>query len=168
MVILGHAGVGAMSGIAVHQAFHQQVPFTWVLVIALIIGVLSHYVTDWIPHGHYHINLGYPGTVANIAILVDFAGSVLLMLVLTWLAVGFSLMWWVVAATVFGAILPDVAEVLQDYKIITRWRWLRIHTSFHQGFLHWHNSGGRPLPWRLVDIWQIAIAFVAVFVIFNL
>lgn len=167
MVILGHASVGAISGIAVHQAFHQQAPFMWVLLIALVIGVLSHYVTDWIPHGHFHINLGYPSTIANAAILVDFIGSVLLMLVLTWLAAGFAMVWSVVAVTVFGAVLPDVVEVLQNHKILPRWRWLKAHTRFHIKYLHWHNANGRPLPWRWIDVWQVAVAAIAVFVIFN-
>lgn len=168
MIILGHASIGTMTGIAIHQSLAPQLPLLALMAIAFVVGLATHYLTDAIPHGHYHINLGYPSTPAIRAMYLDSVGSVALMLLLVWLSVGLVPLWWAAAACIAGAVLPDVVEAMQTYRIIPRTRWLRAHTRFHTKTLHWHNIADRPRPWNLTDIWQVATAVVAVIFIVNL
>lgn len=168
MIILGHASIGTVAGIAIHQSLAPQLPLIAIMAIAFVVGLVSHYLTDAIPHGHYHINLRYPSAAATRTLYIESIGSIVLMLLLVWLNVGVVPLWWVITACITGAVLPDFVEAMQNYKIIPRTRWLRAHTRFHTKFLHWHNVADRPRPWNITDIWQVATAVVAIMFIVNL
>ena len=52
MIAFGHTAVGAAVGLAGYHYFGQGDPITG-LVLTGAAGVISHYVTDVIPHGHF-------------------------------------------------------------------------------------------------------------------
>lgn len=168
MILLGHTATGSWVGIATYYATAGHLPLSATVMVAAAIGIASHYIFDWIPHGHYHINLGYPNKISQAAVAGDFLGSILLMMGAAAISFGLGAMWWTILGAVLGALMPDVIEMLQNYRLIPRTRWLRAHSQFHLEYLHWHNTGGRPQPWRWTDAWQIAVGVAAVAGIFSL
>jgi len=106
MVISPHAVVGALSaGVLVSNP-----------LLALIVGIISHYLLDSIPHGEYHMSLFAGGKVTAkdltqdaLKVVIDLTLACLL-LILIWSTGYFSLL--VILAGAFGGLLPDGIQIL--------------------------------------------------------
>lgn len=169
MIAVGHSSVGVLVGVAVLSVARPATP-VWILVaLALILAVISHYVCDFVPHGHYYID-NKKLTARSIGTLfVDFIGGVVLLLALATRKYGVGPELLVVAAGMLGALAPDMFESSIKLKLIPKTAMVKREMAFH-GAMHWHDEPTSPLPHgarpiRWTDLWQLAMLAAAIYVL---
>jgi hypothetical protein len=114
-------------------------------ILAFVVGLVSHFIIDFIPHGDEHLVQKHFTRGQTLRRLV---GATLIDGVLL---VGFTVLYlwttpWASYSTVFaaiiGAVLPDL---LQGIAFTTNWNGLDWFTKFHEGI---HNAPGHHLSWQ--------------------
>lgn len=168
MVAFGHISVGAVIGSSVVVGSSPATPYIFKLAIVIVIAWLSHYATDFIPHGHYHFETKQLKKGLPLLFLLDTAGSFALLALLLLATLGFSASAVLVVTGMVAAVIPDILESVIDIKHIRMGQLLKSHRHFHQKVLHWHNQKGHSLPWGMRDIWQVVTAIVALLVVGTL
>lgn len=171
MIAVGHTSVGviiASSIIAVSPA-GQLSP--WAFVFAIVLGVLFHYATDLIPHGHYYINTKHLKTGQLSVFFADLFGGALLFLIIAAYKFGFGQYFWLVLVAIIASQLTDVVEGLAAFKLIPRTKTVSAHSRFHL-LVHWHNEPGSPNPGygrpiRWSDAWQVLAFLLALIAILK-
>lgn len=159
MVAAGHTSVGVLVAITVHSAI-PQTPLWQQAIVVFTLAVLSHYVVDFIPHGHYSMSFTSPTWPQRLMVLLDLVGFALIIGLITLSQYGFGPESFLVAVGIFGAQLTDI----WDWVIVER-GWIKLeglvlrHRELHQ-LIHWHDirdergkRRARPIGWW--DIWQV-------------
>lgn len=120
--------------------------------LSFVVGMASHFIIDFIPHGDEHIIPNYltrPKKIRRLmgAALLDgviLAGFLILYI---WLNPALSLN--TVLACLAGSLLPDF---LQGLYFVTEAHWLKFFNKFH---LKIHNLPGNKLNWKLGMLIQV-------------
>ncbi len=130
--------VHGAAGLAIAQAVPNP-------LAAFLVGLLSHFVLDFVPHGDEHLAQKHFSRGQTLRRLVGAA------LIDGVLLTGFLILYlWTTpwanypasGAAVLGAVLPDA---LQGLAFATNWKGLDWFTKFHEGM---HNSAGHKLSWQ--------------------
>ncbi len=124
MFVITHAAIGALIG--EYSAGHPAVAFS--------LGMVSHFLTDIIPHGDTHVYKGYiSGTKVNRAIayvVIDAIATIFFVLFI--FNSGLVSDKLTVTLGIVGGVLPDlIVAIVEVFKV----RWLmwfhRLHFFFH-------------------------------------
>lgn len=158
MVSFGHTAVGIIVGVTAERYLGQGNLATGLLITGTI-GVISHYITDSIPHGHFTMPKGYKKGILNI-IIFDLFLSIVLFLGTIYLKEGISQKFLYSLFGIGGSQLPDVFDGLIHTKIIKAKGFLKIENIFHQ-HIHWHGKGNKTLLLGKRDLWQLAVVLIA-------
>jgi hypothetical protein len=155
MIAIGHSAVGAAIGVATYQLFGDSSPATG-LVAAGLGGLVSHYLTDIVPHGHFF--KGTQNYKKNIipVIIFDVLLGALLFLALSYYRHGLDWQLWYVLFGIGGAQLPDVLDNITHIGVIPRKGIFITHNTHHEN-THWHGKGDNGLLLGLRDIWQLTV-----------
>lgn len=165
MVSFGHSSGGVIIAIAVARSLPQLGVGTQ-LALIIILAVLSHYLLDYIPHGHYKFEFPRASRNSWALLLIDGVGGALLVLsAITW-RYGTGQMLLLAATGLAAANLPDVFTAAVKMGFIPQWLWVKAHQKLHLGTIHWHSPHpSHPLPWGARDIWQVGLACVCLVLI---
>lgn len=163
MIAFGHTAVGVLVGVTTYQLLGSGDLATG-LVVTGTAGVVSHYITDFIPHGHFLKSI----TRKNIVpiIIFDLFLSILLFVGMSLYEYGFNNEFWYILFGIGGAQLPDVLDGLIYIKVFKPVGIVKYEYRFHQ-FLHWHGIGNNVLLLGKKDLWQLIVVLFASFVILN-
>lgn len=153
MIAFGHTAVGVMVGLAAEKYLGTGNLATG-LVSAGTLGIVSHYITDFIPHGHFFAN-EYKRKVLNV-IIFDLALSIILFLSAGYWKFGISETLFYIMFGIGGSQLPDVLDGFIHLEHIKPKGLVKLEFQFHQA-LHWHGVGEKTLILGLRDIWQLAV-----------
>lgn len=164
MVAFGHTAVGVIVGAGVFQ-FLGHGDLASGLIITGTAGVISHYITDFIPHGHFVESDKVKKYLLPI-IIFDLSLPILLLLGWFYLKNGFNQQLFYIMFGIGGAQLPDVLDGLIYTNFIKAKGFIKLENDFHQG-LHWHGKGSKTLLLGIRDLWQILLILTAMFLIFR-
>src|SRR3990167_4017354 len=113
MVATAHNGFGTLVGLAVISVGQGYgLNFATLFVLALVFGIIFHYITDLVPHGHF-----FPYNMGNHlfeVIGLDLFLSFFVILALAYLKFGISQNLILICAAVLGTQLPDVIGGLEQ------------------------------------------------------
>ncbi len=167
MVAFGHTAVGTAVGLATFYTFGHSDPVLGLLAAGTF-GIVSHYVCDFIPHGHFFHHNDFKKKIIW-AIVFDLFLSVVLFSFLAYLNYGLSVKFWYILFGIGGAQLPDVLDGFYYIGWIPKKGFLKIENDFHQS-THWHaiyKNGklvtGLPIGRR--DVWQVTSVVVALLLV---
>jgi hypothetical protein len=162
MIALGHAGSGAIVGASIVAFAPDTMPLSLTLADAFVLGMLVHYLGDFIPHGHYRFDLiKHPGS-SLMKLFFDLVVSFSVLTLLSYIKYDLSTDFFIVLTAMIGAITPDIIEELVNLSIKPNNNFVNAHRAFHYDILHWHNNPKSPLeggalPLKWYDIWQFAV-----------
>ncbi len=162
MISFGHTAVGVIVGVTFYQ-FLAQGDLATGLITAGSVGFVSHYVMDFIPHGHFFRPKDFNKSILPV-IFFDLLGSIALFLGIIYLKEGFSQKFLYIMFGIGGSQLPDVIDGLMRIKMIKTQGVLKIEYDFHE-VLHWHGRGSNTLLLDFRDIWQVFIVLIALFLV---
>ncbi len=140
MTMTSHATVGTLIGYFIGNP-----------IAGFILGVLSHYLLDLIPHGDYKINVEYRKTRTRVKKALAYgtidaiAAIFLILFLVNWKdLVNLESISWAIA----GAVLPDFLVGIYDF---TKSKYLsplnKLHFAFHDYFIK--KRGDVPLRYSL-------------------
>jgi hypothetical protein len=167
MIAVGHTSVGVIVGIAATQLLPDSWPLYVQVVVVGLAGVVSHYLMDLVPHGHYDFNGASPTAKSQLYLAIDLGLPLLIVAVICVIKFGLGAPSWLVAAGIIGAQLPDVFDGLLYRGFMANLSLAQAEQRFHLG-THWHNptdknkatpQGGRRLGFS--DIWQAIVVVLA-------
>lgn len=155
MIAFGHTAVGAAVGLQVYHLSSSSEPVLG-LILAGSSGMLSHYIMDIIPHGHFFVDRKY-NYFRNTALtlLFDLLLGVIIFGGIPFLDGGPSLIFWYIMFGIGGAQLPDILDNLIHLKILPRWGLLKLENHYHQE-THWHGKHENGLLMSKWDLWQLS------------
>lgn len=160
MVATGHTAIGVIIGITAYNLIGQNN-----LVAGLIVcgglGVVTHYLFDAIPHGHFFSDKDLKKKIKSIIIL-DVLLPIVLFLFSLYLKDGLTTKLFYVLFAIGGSQLPDVIDGLIYTDIIKPISFLKHEIKFHQ-IIHWHSHNPNVLLISIIDIWQVLIVLFAFF-----
>lgn len=162
MIAFGHTAVGVMVGLATEKYLGAGNLATG-LISAGTFGVVSHYLTDFIPHGHFFAK-GYKKKILNI-IIFDLALSIILFLLTAYWKFGINEMLFYIMFGIGGSQLPDVLDGFIHIGYLKANGLVKLEFDFHQ-WIHWHGKGPNTLILGLRDIWQLVTVFSAWYMLF--
>lgn len=165
MIALGHTGIGTLIGIASYQTLGKG-DIALGLVATGCAGVISHYLADLLPHGHFFGAGKYEKLIIWV-ILFDLMLPVLLILGLAhYLGRSGSEILYILFG-IGGAQLPDVLDGLKTIRLLPKIGLLEAENKFHQS-THWHGIGDKLIMISFFDVWQFLVLTSAIIVlIFN-
>lgn len=161
MIAFGHTGVGAIVGLSAYQLFGSG-DITTGLVLAGAASIVSHYITDFIPHGHFFAT-GYKKKILGV-IVFDLALSTALFSLLAYWKFGLSLQLFYILFGIGGSQLPDILDGFIHIKVLQPSGIIKYEYRFHQ-WLHWHGTGKNTLLLGKRDIWQVMVVIAALLAI---
>lgn len=166
MIAIGHTSIGAVIGMAVASAT-PGLPLSARLLIVALTAIISHYICDWIPHGHYHVRWHQMSLKTFVLALIDLGLFSSVLLYLAWLHFGLGATFLIVMLGMTAAMLPDFFEGSVRIGLIPQWRWVRAHHYFHIKKMHWHSKPlsqiiRLPRPIQMTDMWLLGLFAVAV------
>lgn len=165
MVAVGHTAVGVIVGATAYQFLGQGDLVTGLLVTGTA-GIVSHYLGDFIPHGHF-VKPDKLKKVLLQIIIFDLFLPIILMLGITYFKEGFSQKLFYIMFGVGGSQIPDVLDGLFFTGVLKSRGLIKVENKFHQG-LHWHGKGSKTLLLGTRDLWQVLTVMIAIFlVMFN-
>lgn len=161
MVAFGHTAIGVITGIVAYDiAQSNQYNLPTGLILAGVLGIVSHYFTDLIPHGHFFHHRDYRKKV-KYAIIFDLLLSIVLFLYLSIRQFGFTERTLYIIFGIGGAQLPDIIDGLYYTHRIPANPLLRAELNFHQS-THWHGKLDKSLMLSTLDLWQLLTVVLAV------
>lgn len=163
MIAVGHMAAGYIVGNVVLSITND--PSTS-LAAGFLTGIVSHYVLDYVPHGHFGVKAEYTRLTLNtLYIYIDVFGGGLLFLWLSYQKFGFSLNTLTLLVAVFGSILPDLISAIDKvfFGHALREGILKSESKFHNS-THWHGKGEKTLLLSIRDIWQFSLVLIAVLI----
>src|SRR6185437_485531 len=164
MVAFGHTALGAGVGLLIYKLIGQSLPPAEELILAGAAGVVSHYVMDTVPHGHFFVKGDFRKQVKPV-LLFDLGLGILLFAFWSLINLGLSQAFWSILFGIGGAQLPDVVDGLMGAEVLPAEGFLKTEHEFHQS-THWHGSGENGLLWGKRDIWQIVVAVISLAIIY--
>lgn len=167
MIAFGHTAIGTLVGVYSY-GLTQGSADNLSLAIPLGAGIVSHYVTDFIPHGHFMGDAfkNFSKTLVGILIF-DLAFSVVLFAGISYMLFGVNTLLFYILAGVAGSQLPDVIDGLMGIKVLPKKGFLKKENNFHQ-LVHWHGSYEKALIIGFLDIWQLAVVIFTLWVLFTI
>jgi hypothetical protein len=166
MIAFGHTAVGAGVGVLAFSQLGSTLDPIAGLSLTTSIGVVSHYLTDSIPHGHFFKGISFSKKRIIPVIVFDLLISLLLFWELAYLNSGFSLKFLYIFAGILGAQLPDIVDGLIYIKVLPNKSILKKENDFHQ-FVHWHGREDETLIVGARDIWQVAVVLLGIWVVLR-
>jgi hypothetical protein len=164
MIAFGHTAVGVITGIVTYEvATSFGISPVLGLFLSGTVGVVSHYLTDCIPHGHFFKHRDY-GAKVKYAIIFDFLLSILFFTYLSYLVFGLSIETFYILFGIGGAQLPDVLDGLFYIKKLKTNPLLQLEIDFHQS-THWHGKLDKALLLSGRDIWQVLTVLLAIIIL---
>jgi hypothetical protein len=163
MIAFGHTSVGSLVGLAGYSYFGQTDPVLG-LTLTAGAGLVSHYIADFIPHGHFFKGTEHFAQNVIPVLFFDLALSLALFTFLAFRKFGFDLPFWYVLVGIAGAQLPDVLDGLIYTKFIPKLGLIKTENNFHQA-THWHGKGNKTLLLGLRDVWQLSVVLIAIFLL---
>jgi len=172
---IGHNITGASIGLACYSWIDRPI---LAFISAVIAGFISHYVFDFIPHGHYKD----VGTRKSDGSLIEIDKKTLIFVLLdaipSLIAINLAVffmsdsLWttFIVASAIAAAQLPDAIEFFIDIGFIKKSKFLAKHRNFHMFEpIHWHSpSPAVARVWTWTDIWQLIPLAVLIWQIISL
>lgn len=165
MVAFGHTAVGALVGIYGYQTFSQGNLITG-LTLTGALGVISHYVMDFIPHGHFFKGTTNFKKYIIWVILFDLLLPIVFLLTLAQYFQKGGIQTLYILFGIGGAQLPDIIDSLIYLKFLPKINLLELENKFHQG-THWHGTKEKTLLFSFYDVWQIAVFLIATILIIK-
>jgi hypothetical protein len=163
MVAFGHTAVGVIVGVGAYQVFGHG-DLTTGLIATGALGVISHYIMDCVPHGHFFRGSEKFDKLIIWVILFDLLMPILLLLGSAhYLGKNIPEILYVLFG-IGGSQLPDVLDGLMRIKILPRVSFLKLESSFHEA-THWHGKDETTLLFTIYDIWQIAVFVLAFYIL---
>lgn len=163
MIAFGHTAVGSMVGLASYHYLGETNTAVGLLMTGSF-GVISHYIADFIPHGHFVKLQDIPKYVLHI-IVFDLLLSLLIFIGFALSRTGLELLTWYILFGIGGSQLPDVIDCLIDIKKLPKKGLLKLEFNFHQS-THWHGTGNKALMWGISDLWQVSVVIISLILIF--
>lgn len=165
MVAFGHSAVGVSIGVLTYEVLKNQNPVIG-LVAAGSLGVISHYICDFIPHGHF-VKFGELKKKLYSIIFFDLILSITLFLGAEILAQGLSFRLLYILFGMGGALFPDAIDALINigklpYKSVLKFEYDLQQTA------HWHGAKEKGLPIGIWDIWQLGVVVFSLWLILSL
>jgi|SRR3990167_2926835 len=160
MIAFGHTAVGVIVGVTAYQ-FLGQGNLASGLIITGSMGMISHYLMDAVPHGHFSISKNYKQSILPI-IIFDLSLPIIFFLRTIYLNDGFGEKLLYAVFGIGGSQLPDVIAGLIYIKVIKNKGLLKAEDDLHEA-LHWQGKSSRLLLLGWLDIWQILIILAALF-----
>lgn len=162
MIAFGHSAVGVIVGVTTYE-FLGQDGLASGLIITGSIGIISHYLADFIPHGHFFKPNEYKKNILPV-IIFDLLLPIILLLGIIYGRYGLSEKLLYIMFGIGASQLPDVIDGLVYIKILKAKGLIKIENNFHQA-LHWHGKGSKALLLGLRDTWQLLIILFALFLV---
>ena len=163
MIAWGHSAVGASVGVITYSIYGADKPVEG-LIAAGFAGTISHYVCDFIPHGHIVKYLTRSNT--PLILFLDLFLGVAFFFGLDFYYHGITLRTLYILLGIGGTQLPDIVSGLSAREIIKRTGFLKMEYNFHQA-LHWHGTGKNALLLSLNDVWQLVIVVIAAYLLIR-
>lgn len=162
MIATGHSAIGFGIGVLVNKKTNNH----WLAgAVGFSTGIVLHYITDFIPHGHIVLYTEWSDPEKILLIFLDaFLGAVIFLLA-TYLRYRLTISSLIVIVTILGSLLPDIIDGLLYYSgnIPPTNPLLRWEFEFHKDFLHWHGGRANSLPIGWYDLWQLIIIFMVLY-----
>ncbi len=166
MVAFGHTAVGTLVGIASYQAFGKG-DIALGLIASGFLGILSHYLMDLIPHGHFFRGTeNYKKMIIVWVIIFDLVIPAVFLLSLSHLFGKNITQILYILFAIGGAQLPDVLGGLKRIDLLPNLKIFKVENVFHMG-THWHGAEEKALLWGFRDIWQVLAFVLAVLFLFR-
>ncbi len=162
MVSFGHTAVGVVIGVTAYHYLGQG-NLAEGLLITGTVGVVSHYLMDAIPHGHFYLPKNYGIEIVPI-IIFDLFLSIAIFLGIIYSKAGLGPIFFYTMFGIGGAQLPDVLEGLIHLKILKNKGLVKLENNLHNG-LHWNSRNSEVLLLGSRDIWQLFVILAAIFLI---
>lgn len=162
MVATGHTAVGVIIGITAYQ-FLGRGDLASGLVITGTLATAFHYLTDFIPHGHFFMPKDFKKYIKPV-IIFDVLLPAVLFLSAIYLQSGLGEKFLYILFGIGGSQLPDVIDGLLALRKTKVTGLLKDENNFHQT-LHWHGQGSKTLLLGLRDIWQVLLVIAAIFLV---
>lgn len=163
MIALGHTATGVIIGVTSYKLLGQQNLIEG-LAITSAVSIVSHYFTDFLPHGHYFMPQYFKKYVVPVIIL-DVLLPVLVFLGIMYFKSGLDQKFFYVFFSIGGAQLPDVIDGLVYTKKLKAEGLLKAENDLHQK-IHWHGRDSKTLLLGLRDLWQLLLILIALFLVF--
>lgn len=162
MVAFGHTALGASAGILAYGFWGQSQPVTGLLAAGGI-GILSHYIADFIPHGHFIKMRDFKSKIF-LVIIFDLLLSIIAFTAAAYLKNGLDLKLFYILFGIGGSQLPDVADGLIYLGMLPKKGFIKYENNFHRA-MHWHGRDEKALVFGLTDMWQFFVAFLAFYLV---
>lgn len=165
MVAFGHTAVGAIVGYYAYQMLIPGDPISGLLITGTA-GVISHYIMDTVPHGHFFRGSEYKKKIMPV-IIFDLAVSVILYTLTAYYFSGNNLIFTLfILFGIGGSQLPDILDGLIYTGRLPRKGVLKWENSFHTA-THWHGKHDKVLLLSIWDFWQVAVFFLGLYLLLT-
>lgn len=156
MIAFGHTAIG--TGVGLYTATLTSDPVLGSLT-AFGAGIISHYVADFVPHGHFFgINTKNFKSKIFKAIVFDLFLSLVIFVGAAYLKFDLSTTFLFILAGIAGSQLPDVLDGFIYIDVLPNKGLIKKENDFHQ-LMHWHGAKEKGLRWNLLkrDFWQVGV-----------
>lgn len=164
MVAFGHTSVGAIIGVSVYQLIGQY-DISSGLIVSGITGIISHYLMDLMPHGHFFAAKDYNKYI-NWVIIFDLLIPIIFLLLFSHFLGKNPIEILYILFAIGGAQLPDVLTGLRRLDLLPDLKIIKAESNFHI-WTHWHGRFDKALMFSVKDIWQILMFILAVLVLIQ-
>lgn len=164
MVAFGHSAVGVITGLGVYN-LTQSSNLPLDLSLSFSAGLVSHYITDFIPHGHFFKYKDYHQKIIYV-IIFDFLLSLVIFTTLAFSKFDLTPPFWFILFAIAGAQLPDILDGSVHAGFIKAKGILKAEYNFHMN-THWHGKLKKGLMLGRRDIWQLAVIFIAIILLIT-
>lgn len=163
MVAFGHTAVGALVGLVSYQQLGNSDPLTGLLITGTT-GVISHYIMDCIPHGHFFREKEYKKKV-GLVIIFDLFLSIALYLLTAYYFSSSNLLYTAyILFGIGGSQLPDILDGLIYIDVLPKKGLIKLEHTIHVA-THWHGKKEKAILWSIWDIWQVVIFFAGLYLL---
>lgn len=163
MVSFGHTATGTIVGLAVYNLIPSH--SVEGLLLATGAGIVSHYIFDLVPHGHWFRHKDYKKKIFNVIIL-DLLLFFLVFVGIAYHRFGLNIELLYILFGIGGAQLPDILDGFIYIGVIKKKGFFKIENNFHQA-THWHGALNKSLIWGKRDIWQVIVLVLALLLVWK-
>lgn len=113
-------------------------------LLAFLVGLASHFVLDFVPHGDEHLiasHFPYGKTIRRLFAATIIDGIIMSLLLLVYVATTPLVNYTILVASLIGAILPDLLHAIY---VLVKPGWLKWIYNWHSKI---HNLPGHKLNW---------------------
>lgn len=161
MIISAHAAVGFSAGILIAENIKSP---EVALFIGFFVGVVFHYLTDSIPHGHISVDFNHKNFYQFRLVMLDLFGGFLLFSAYSLFLYGLSLKFLVAFITIGASLLTDIINGLMHHpqtSFLSNKLFIfdqKIHKA-----MHWHGTRETTRPMKWYDAWQVLVVLAGIY-----